>query len=434
MGLVLIGYIGFVANQLLIKNCGQLLTMKGQAPKIGKNMSNLGLQKDAFVFCEDGFISKVGKMKDLARFLRARKITRVKELDAQGKVVMPGLIDCHTHLVFAGSRAAEFKMKLEGKSYLEILAAGGGILSTVKATRKAGKRELLGKAVQHLEEMLKMGVTTVEIKSGYGLDKKTELKIFAVVEELKKLTSKGGQHIVGTFLGAHTVPPEYKGRSDEYLEYLVEEVLPEVRGKADFVDIFCEKKAFSVRQSRKYLEKARELGFGLKIHSEQINRLGGSKLAAKLGATSMDHCDQLKKRDIRKIVKLSKGKTIAVLLPLVPLYLREEKYADGRYMIDAGLPVAVSTDFNPGSAPSKNLFLAMTFACLKMGLTPEESLSAVTINAACALGLQEEIGSVVAGKRADLVIMRTDDYRDLPYWMGENLVSQVVLGGSVKRL
>jgi len=405
---------------LLIKNCGQILTMKGMAPRKGRAMSDLGIIEKGFVACEGDTIAEVGKMKNLKRS-KINKKTKI--IDAKGKVVMPGLIDCHTHLVFAGSRAHEFKLKMEGKSYLDILAAGGGILSTVKATREASKKKLVDLGLKRLDEMLAYGITTVEAKSGYGLDMENEIKILDVCQEL---SAKHKVNVVPTFLGAHTVPPEYKGKSNKYLRFLMDEVLPAAKEKAEFVDIFCEKGAFTLRQSKKYLRYAKTLGFKIKIHAEQINNLGGCKLATKLEAVSCDHCDHIKMGGIKR---LAKSNTVGVLLPIVPLYTREKVYADGRKMIDAGCAIAVSTDFNPGSAPSKNIFLAMSLACLKMNMTPEEVLTAATINAACALDLQKTVGSLKKGKRADIVIMDTEDYQEIPYWLGENLVNKVIIGG-----
>lgn len=405
-----------MAYSLLIKNCGQLLTMKGSSP------ADLGLVEDAFVACEGNKIVAVGRMSELKRY-KGQVNKKTKILDAKGNVVMPGLIDCHTHLVFAGNRANEFKMKLDGKSYLDILEAGGGILSTVKATRKASRAELLKNAKAHLKEMLKMGITTVEAKSGYGLDFDTEVKILEVLQSLKNIQPV---KIVSTFLGAHTVPLEFKDRSDEYLEVLMKKVLPAVKKLATFVDIFCEKKAFSIEQSKRYLLHAKKLGFKIKIHGEQINNLGACAMAAKLGAVSVDHADRLTQNDIRDLAKSS---AVVVLLPLVPMFLREEVFADGRSLIDNGCRVAVSTDFNPGSAPCKNLFLAMSLACLKMGLKIEEALRAVTTNAAAALDLSKQVGSVEKGKIADLVITKVKNYQEIPYWMGTNLVEKVILEG-----
>lgn len=419
---------------LLIKNCGQVVTMQGSAPKCGKEMRELGVVEDGFVACEGEKIVEVGKMADFERrcdFFEKQIGKKTKVIDAGGGVLLPGLIDCHTHLVFAGNRAGEWREKLLGKSYLEILAAGGGILSTVKATRAASKKELLDNGLGHLREMLGYGVTTVEIKSGYGLDSENELKILEVAGELGRIQPIS---VVRTFLGAHVVGPEFRGDAsngdngaDEYLKYLIEKVLPKVKGKADFVDIFCEKGAFDLKQSKKYLEAAKKMGFGVKIHAEQINNLGGCKMACALGAASFDHGDHLTGADIKAVAK---SKSVAVVLPLVPLFLRENVFADGRAMIDNGLAVAVSTDFNPGSCPSKNIFLAMSMACIKMGLLPEEALAAVTVNAAAALKLFDR-GVIAKGKRADLVLFDVKNYQEIPYWMGDSKVSRVVCGGKL---
>lgn len=422
--------------------------MSGSMPRCGKEMRELAVIEDGFVACEGERIVAVGFMGDFEKksgYFEGKIGKKTRIIDAGGKVLLPGLIDCHTHLIFAGNRAGEWREKLAGKSYLEILAGGGGILSTVMATRAALKKDLLRSGLSHLREMLAYGVTTVEIKSGYGLDLESEMKILDVAGELGRVQPVC---VVRTFLGAHVVGPEFRGEeggsaSDaaRYLKYLVQKVLPEVRGKADFVDIFCEKGAFDLKQSEKYLRAAREMGFGVKIHAEQINNLGGCKMACKLGAASFDHCDHLTVADIKALGKLSKGakggkkanfcnEPVAVLLPLVPLFLREHVFADGRAMIDNGLAVAVSTDFNPGSCPSKNIFLAMSMACLKMGLLPEEALTAVTVNAAAALRLFDR-GVIEKGKRADLVLFDVQNYQEIPYWMGDSKVAKVVCGGKV---
>lgn len=389
----------------------------------GRNPNSVDLICDGFVACHGDKIVDVGLMKNLKEALVSKK---TKIIDAKGKVIMPGIIDCHTHLIFAGSREKEFKMRLEGKSYLEILAAGGGILSTVKATRKASKKELLKKALSRLNEMLRYGITTVEIKSGYGLDLKSELKILDVA---KSASRKHVSRIVPTFLGAHAVPLEYKGRSDEYLDFLIKKVLPKVVGKADFVDIFCENGAFSLSQSERYLKAVKKMGFKLKIHADQLNSLGGCGLAAKLKAVSCDHCDHISRADIKK---LAESGTIAVLLPIAALYAGDNTFVDGRKMIKSGVFVAVSTDFNPGSAPTNNIFLAMGLACSKFQLTVEEVLNAVTINAARALDLSDKIGSLEKGKIADVVLMNVSDYSEIPYWTGKNFVEKVVVGGKLK--
>nr|WP_262904598.1 imidazolonepropionase [Hymenobacter lucidus] len=380
--------------------------------------------ENAFVACENDRIVALGIMTELDE-TQVTSATRV--LDVQGRVVMPGLVECHTHLVFAGNRAHEFQRKLQGESYLDILASGGGILSTVRATRAAPEAELLANALRHLHDFRRYGITTVEAKSGYGLDKETELRLVRVAREAGR---RQPVRVVPTFLGAHVVPPEYKGRPADYLDFLAAEVLPALQGEADFVDIFCEKGAFSVADSRRYLQQAQVLGFGLKIHAEQLHDLGGCAMAAELGAASVDHCDYLNAADAAQVA--ATGQTVAVLLPLVPLFLRQEKYAPGRQLIAQGVPVAVSTDFNPGSCPSKNLWLALSLACLKMGFTPKEAIAAGTLNAAWALNLAAEIGSLEVGKQADIIVLDVRDYQEIPYWLGENPVQEVVIGGQVQ--
>ncbi|SHJ30190.1 imidazolonepropionase [Hymenobacter daecheongensis DSM 21074] len=411
---------------LLIRNCGQLLTLAGgptDQPLRGAALADWHILENAFVACEGDKIVALGPMSALDE-TQVTAATTV--LNAQGRVVMPGLVECHTHLVFAGNRAHEFQRKLQGESYLDILASGGGILSTVRATRVAPEAELLANALRHLHDFRRYGITTLEAKSGYGLDKETELRLVRVAREAGR---RQPVRVVPTFLGAHVVPPEYKGRPADYLDFLAADVLPALQGEAEFVDIFCEEGAFSVEDSRRYLEKARALGFGLKIHAEQLHDLGGCAMAAELGAVSVDHCDYLSAADAARVA--AAGRTVAVLLPLVPLFLRQEQYAPGRQLIGQGVPVAISTDFNPGSCPSKNLWLALSMACLKMGFTPKEALAAVTLNAAWALDLAAEIGSLEAGKRADILVLDVRDYQEIPYWLGENPVQTVIIGGQV---
>ncbi|GAA3929239.1 imidazolonepropionase [Hymenobacter algoricola] len=418
-----------MSYSLLVRNCGQLLTLAGgpaDRPLSGPALADWQILENAFVACEGEKIVAVGPM---AALDEARVTAATQTLDAAGGVVMPGLVECHTHLVFAGNRAHEFQRKLQGESYLDILAAGGGILSTVRATRAAPEAELLANALRHLHDFRRYGITTLEAKSGYGLDCDTELRLVRVAREAGR---RQPVRVVPTFLGAHVVPPEYWGRAADYLDFLAADVLPALQGEAEFVDIFCEEGAFSAAEARRYLLRARALGFGLKIHAEQLHDLGGSAMAAELGAVSVDHCDYLNPTDAARVA--AAGITVAVLLPLVPLFLRQEKYAPGRQLIDQGVPVAVSTDFNPGSCPSKNLWLALSMACLKMGFTPKEALAAVTLNAAWALNLAAEIGSVEVGKQADLLVLDVRDYQEIPYWLGENPVREVVIGGQRQNL
>jgi imidazolonepropionase len=415
-----------MAYTLLIRHCGQLLTLAGgpaDRPLAGEAQSSWRIITDGYVACEGDQIVAVGPMQELDR---TQVTGGTAIVEAHGRVVMPGLVECHTHLVFGGNRAHEFQRKLQGEAYLDILASGGGILSTVRATRAASEEDLLHIALHHLAGFRHYGVTTVEAKSGYGLNRETEL---ALMRAAGTAGHRQEVRVVRTFLGAHVVPPEYQGKAVEYLDFLAAEVLPALRGVAAFVDIFCEEGAFSVEQSRAYLEKAKAQGFRLKIHAEQLHDLGGCEMAAELGATSIDHCDYLTPEAAARIAQLSAGRTVAVVLPLVPLFLRQDKYAPGRQFIDAGLPVAVSTDFNPGSCPSKNLWLALSMACLKMGLTPLEAIAAVTLNAAWAIGQEQECGSLEPGKRADILLLNVPSYTEIPYWLGENPVREVIIGG-----
>ena len=414
---------------LVIQHAAQVLTMAGGPPDLplaGLNLSNWTIIENGYVACVGEEIVAVGPMSQL-KFAHIGPDTRL--IDATGCVVMPGLVECHTHLVFGGNRANEFERKLRGESYLDILASGGGILSTVRATRAASEAELLANALHHLEGFRRYGVTTLEAKSGYGLDRDTELRLVHVAREAGH---RQPVRVVPTFLGAHVVPPEFKEAGPQaYVDFLLREVLSDLKGEAAFVDIFCEEGAFPMDVSRYYLEQAHKMGFGLKIHAEQLHDLGGCEMAAALGAISVDHCDYLTPAAAARIAQVSQGRTVAVLLPLVPLFLRQTQYAAGREFIDNSLPVALSTDFNPGSCPSKNLWLAMSVACLKMGLAPKEAVAAATLNAAWAIGQQHDCGSLEPGKRADVLVLNVGSVAEIPYWLGENPVRDVVIAGAV---
>ncbi|MCI1186873.1 imidazolonepropionase [Hymenobacter sp. DH14] len=415
---------------LLIQHAAQVLTLAGgptTRPLAGADLGGWRIIENGYVACVAGTIAAVGPMSELD----ADRITAETQLlDATGRVLMPGLVECHTHLVFGGNRAHEFERKLRGESYLDILASGGGILSTVRATRAASEDELLENALHHLDGFRRYGVTTVEAKSGYGLDRDTELRLVRVARQAGR---QQPVRVVPTFLGAHVVPPEFKPAGPQaYVDFILREVLSELKGEAAFVDIFCEEGAFPLDVSRYYLEQAHKMGFGLKIHAEQLHDLGGCEMAAALGATSVDHCDYLTPEAAARIAQQTQGQTVAVLLPLVPLFLRQAKYAPGRAFIDNGLPVAVSTDFNPGSCPSKNLWLALSVACLNMGLTPKEAVAAATLNAAWAIGLAADCGSLEPGKRADVLVLDLASVAEIPYWLGENPVRAVVIGGAVQ--
>jgi len=404
----------------LITNIGQLLTMQGEGPVRGEEMKVLPVLENAAIGIKDGKIAFIG-MSEEAKELQAGTI-----IDANGKLVSPGLIDPHTHLVFGGSREHELALKQQGVPYLEILKRGGGILSTVQATRKASEEELIAKAKFHLDRILSYGVTTVEAKSGYGLDEETELKQLRVVKRLQK------EHtidIVSTFLGAHAIPPKYEDNSDKFLVRMLE-LLDVIRKEelAEFVDIFCETGVFTVEQSRAFLQAAKEKGFDVKIHADEIDPLGGTELAAELGAISGDHLVGASDEGIRR---LAQSKTIAVLLPGTSFYLGKEKYARARDMIEAGAAVALSTDFNPGSSPTENLQLIMSIAALKLKMTPEEIWHAVTVNAAYAINRGEVAGRIAIGRNADIVIWDAPNYAYVPYHYGVNHVNTVLKEGKV---
>ncbi|HEX8658748.1 MAG TPA: imidazolonepropionase [Hymenobacter sp.] len=414
---------------LVVQHAAQVLTLAGAAtdrPLAGAALSDWTVVEGGYVACVGANIAAVGPMSELNP---ARIGPATRFVAATGCVVMPGVVECHTHLVFGGNRADEFERKLRGESYLDILAGGGGILSTVRTTRAASEAELLANALHHLAGFRRYGVTTLEAKSGYGLDRDTE-------QRLVRVARTAGQQqpvrVVPTFLGAHVVPPEFKAAGPRaYVDFMLREVLPDLKGEAAFVDVFCEEGAFPLAEARYYLEQAQRMGFGLKIHAEQLHDLGGCEMAAALGATSVDHCDHLTPAAAGRIAQQSAGRTVAVLLPLVPLFLRQEKFAAGRAFIDAGLPVALSTDFNPGSCPSKNVWLALSLACLKMGLTPKEAIAAITLNAAWAIGQQHDCGSLEPGKRADVLVLHVASVAEIPYWLGENPVRDVIIGGSL---
>ena len=406
--------------RLLIKNIGWLQTPAGSySHKGSKQGKNLKL-KDAAIAVEDGIIREItedGKLPE-GEF--------DQEIDAEGKLATPGFVDGHTHLVFGGYRQNEIPMKLAGAGYLDILRAGGGILDTVRKTREASFEELYAKSEGFLDEMLNMGITTCEAKSEYGLDMENELKMLEVI---KALGEKHPMDVVPTFMGAHAIPPEYEGRGDEYIEMLCSEVIPEVRkrGLAEFCDVFCEDSVFNVEQSRKYMEKAREYGFELKIHADEIEDIGGSRLAGELEAVSAEHLIAAGESGMDS---MASGGTTAMLLPATSFYLGKT-YAPARTMIDKGIPVAIASDFNPGSCPSLNLQLAVNLGYLRYKMTPEEILTAVTINPACAINRGDLVGTIEEGKQADIVIWDAPDFEMLCYRFGSNLADKIIKKGEL---
>lgn len=374
----------------------------------------------------DGYIEIFGdKIISLGEMSRCPNLPDAEIYDANGMVVTPGFIDCHTHLVFGGNRSKEFEMRAAGAEYEAILYAGGGINHTVIHTRNASEEELYQTAYHRLQHALRYGITTCEIKSGYGLDEKNELKMLNVIQKLKK---SGLQRIYATYLGAHIVPKEYRENRGEYIDLMINTMLPEIAKKqlAESVDIFSESSAFTIEETEKILKAAQKNGFNLKLHGEQLSRSGATELGIKYNALSVDHLEFL---DQKGFDTLATSNTVAVILPLATLGLNKENYPNGRKIIDAGGTVAIATDFNPGSAPSQNINLALTLGVLKCGLSPLEALKSVTINAAKALGLEQKIGSIEPGKQADFICHNVNDYRFLIYRMGESFVADCFING-----
>jgi len=414
-------------GNLIIKNAAQLVTCSGFNAKQGKAMSNLHVIENGALVIENGTICSVGKTDDILKDFNAKKNTgKFNVINAAGKAVLPGFVDSHTHLVFEGYRAEEFSWRLRGDSYMDILKSGGGIFNTVKATRAAKKENLIKTGMRRLNSMLSFGVTTVEGKSGYGLDRNTEIKQLEVMAELNR---RHPVDVVSTFLGAHALPEEYKGRTDAYIDYMINTVLPEVihRNLAEFCDVFCEKNVFSVQQSKRLLLKAKEKGFKIKIHADEIEQLGGTELAAEIGAVSADHLLQASDKGIGAIAKAG---VVATLLPGTAFCLKEP-YARGRYMIDNNCAVALATDFNPGSCYSESIPLIFALATLYMNISIEEAITALTINGAAALGRADTIGSLNTGKTGDAVILKYPSYHFIPYHVGINTVEKVIKKGEL---
>ncbi|MFX4262149.1 imidazolonepropionase [Pelotomaculum propionicicum] len=412
---------------LVLVNAGQLVTVAGSsgAPKRGDDLASIGVIEDGAVAVRGGRITAVGTTREVLERVETGPSTKI--LDAAGLVVLPGLVDPHTHLVFAGSREDEFVLKIQGASYLEILKDGGGILSTVRAVRSASKERLYHSARKNLDVMLCQGTTTAEVKSGYGLTTADELKMLEVIDDLNR---SHPVDLAPTFLGAHAVPLEYKDNLEGYLSLIMDEMLPAAagRGLAEFCDVFCEEGVFSVGQSRQILQAAIELGLKPKIHADEIVSLGGAELAAAVGAVSADHLMAVSDEGVRV---LARSGTVAVLLPATTFCLMSGRYAPARKMIGEGVAVALASDFNPGSCPVNSLQVVMGIACRQLKMTPAEVISAATINAAHAIGRGHYIGSIEAGKKADLVVFDAPSYNYLPYCFGTNLVKTVVKNGEI---
>jgi imidazolonepropionase len=410
---------------MLIHSASQLLTMNG-GPQRGRNLGHLGLIPDGAILIQDGEIAAVGPSQELLE-----KYPSDARVDASDCVVMPGFVDPHTHVIWSGDRAAEFEMRLEGKTYLEILAAGGGILSTVRATRAATIDDLLKATRPRLRTMLEHGTTTAEAKTGYGLETETELRM---LQALITLDEEGPLDLAITFLGAHAIAPEYKDNPQAYTDLICETMLPEVRNwwpddsRLPFVDVFCETGAFDLDQSRQIMVQAKRLGFPLKIHADEFDNLGGAALAAELGAISADHLVATSAQDIQT---LGQSGTVAVGLPGTPFGLAEGHYTPAVEIMEANGILALASDLNPGTAWCESMQFVIALGCRYMGLTPAQAIAAATINAAAAIDRADKIGSLEPGKQADLIILNVPIYQHLGYRFGTNLVKQVIKRGQI---
>ena len=413
-----------MTDRMLVLNAAELVTLRGpERARTKAEMSQLASIKDGAVAIQDGTIVDVGKSRSILKEHGSRGTTKI---DASGKVVMPGFVDPHTHLVFAGSREFEIGLKAKGKTYMQILQEGGGIYRTVRDTRAASADELYREGSRRLKSMLSHGSTTVEAKSGYGLDKEVELRM---LETVRMLDRDSPVTLVPTYLGAHAVPPEYKDKADDYVDFIVNEVLPEIskRQLAEFCDVFCEKGVFSVDQSRRVLLAAKSLGMKLKLHADELKRTGGAELAAELRVTSADH---LAHPSDDGLVAMASKDVVGVLLPATPYASMSGDYADGRRLIDVGVPVALGTDFNP-NCWNESMQFTISLACFKMRMTPEEAITAATMNAAAALGIERKVGSIEQGKRGDLIVLDVPSHEHVPYRFGTNLCSTVVKEGRI---
>jgi imidazolonepropionase len=401
------------SSRLLVRDIAQLVTPSGTlSPLRGRSLGDVEVLEDAYVLCEDGLVSAVGRMREL-RELGGD----IEGLDARGMCAIPGLVDCHTHACFGGDRVEEFSLRAAGASYEELHAAGGGILSTVRATREAGREGLREAVRRHRVWMLAAGTTTFEAKSGYGLDRETE------IASLEAIREEGG---IPTFLGAHTVPPEFDD-ADEYVDFLLAEVLPAAAGVAEAADVFVERGAFDVAQARRYLEACREAGLAPRLHGDQFTELGAISLAVEIGARSVDHLEATGEVGIGA---LSASDVVGVLLPASALFL-DRPMPQARSMVEAGVAIALATDFNPGSAFCESLPVVCALACTQLHLSPEEALSACTVNAAHVLGRADRAGRLAAGYAADLVLLDAPDWRYLAYHLAGPVVAAVVQGGQV---
>ncbi|MGA3176000.1 MAG: imidazolonepropionase [Candidatus Acidiferrum sp.] len=405
-----------MSDSLLIMGAAQILTLRGGVPRRGSSLSKLGLIKDGALLVRDGKIVAAGPRAQVEKLAEAQ---RAEKLDVGGRVVLPGFVDSHTHLVHAASRAEEYELKIQGASYEEIARKGGGILNSAKKLRAATAEALKRRARAALEEFAAHGTTTVEAKSGYGLDVASELKILGLH---RVLNAEQPLEIVSTFLGAHTVPAEFRSLPDgreRYINLLVEQLLPEVVNDrlAEFCDVFCDRGAFTREESRRVLREGKRHGLAPRVHAEQLYHTGATRLAVELKAASCDHLEQVNAGDIRA---LAKSRTAATLLPGCDFHLGLKQYAPARKLIEAGAIMALATDYNPGTSPTMSMPMILSLACTQLRMTPAEAIAAATINGAYALRREKRIGSLEAGKQADLAVFEVEDYREIPYYFGMN--------------
>ena len=416
-----------MSHSLLICGAAEVVTVRGRGARRGAAVSSIGVIRDGAILVRDELIVAVGPSSKIEKLTESKNAEKV---DVGGRVVLPGFVDAHTHLIHAASRAEEYELKIRGASYEEIARKGGGILNSVRKLRAATAEELKNRARGFLGQFAENGTTTIEAKSGYGLDVPSELRILSLHKELD---AEQPLEIVSTFLGAHVLPEEFRGKSGgtrQYLQLLTEELIPEVaeNGLAEFCDVFCERGAFSVADSRRVLAAGKARGLVARVHAEQLSHTGATRMGMEMHAASCDHLEYLQAADIRA---LGKSRTVATLLPGCDFHLGLERYAPARELIDAGAIVALATDFNPGTSPTLNMAMILSLACSLLRMTPAEAIAAATINAAYSLGREKRIGSIEVGKQADLAVFEVADYREIPYYFGVNTCWMTMKRGEI---